>query len=340
MTLAAPVALAVLVLVGVSAWALTGWLRRYALTRQLMDVPNARSSHRVATPRGGGGSIVIASTLALAWWAWAGDSPALAGVLAGGLIVAGVGFLDDHRPVPPIVRLVGHSIAAGLAVSSLDAASAGSGQSSLMPGIAGDAIAVFLVVWLINLTNFMDGIDGIAGVQAVTICAVGSALTAVTSPETGHWIEPAVLGAASIGFLVWNWPPARVFMGDVGSGYVGFMVAVLTLRSISVAPVLGWCWLILSGVFMVDATLTLACRAARGDRLFEAHRCHAYQHLALARGHRAVTLLVAAINLCWLTPVAAFVAFGYITGVTGLLVAYVPLAMGAARCGAGSASRP
>ncbi len=321
---------AVLAGVALSSWALTGWLRQYALRRRMVDVPNARSSHQVATPRGGGGAIVVATSVALAWWSWATGSMSLAVALAGGLIAAGVGFLDDHRHVPPAIRLVGHSIAAVLAVVSLGATAFGTGAAALL--------AVVFVAWLINLTNFMDGIDGIAGVQTLTVCAAGAGLVQVTAPGSGLWFEPAVLAAASIGFLVWNWPPARVFMGDVGSGYVGFMVAVLTLRAAFVSPALGWCWLILSGVFIVDATFTLARRAIRRDRLFLAHRSHAYQHLALAWGHRRVTLLVAAINVCWLTPVAVLVALGHVSGPTGLLIAYVPLTAGAARFGAGSVS--
>ena len=330
-----PLSIAVLAAVSVSSWAATDWLRQYALRRQMVDVPNARSSHRVATPRGGGGAIVVTTAAALAWWSLfsgASGSAALVGSLAGGLLVAAIGFLDDHRHVPPALRLVGHTLAAMLAVVSL-------GLPWLV-GVAGAALAVVFVTWLINLTNFMDGIDGIAGVQTLTVCAAAATLSQMIAPGTGLWFEPAVLGAASIGFLVWNWPPARVFMGDVGSGYVGFMVAVMTLRSALVAPVLGWCWLILSGVFIVDATVTLAQRAARRDRLFEAHRSHAYQHLALAWGHRPVTVLVAAINLCWLTPVAVLVALQYVNGPTGLVLAYLPLTAGALRFGAGSVSRP
>jgi Fuc2NAc and GlcNAc transferase len=169
---------------------------------------------------------------------------------------------------------------------------------------------------------------------------MGAVLSQIVAPESGLWFEAAVLAAASIGFLIWNWPPARVFMGDVGSGYVGFLVAIFTLRAALVSPVLGWCWLILSGVFIVDATVTLARRTARGDRLFEAHRSHAYQHLALAWGHRAVTLLAATITVCWLTPVAVLVAMESVNGPAGLLLAYLPLTVGAVRFGAGSVSEP
>ena len=255
----------------------------------------------------------------------ASGAAALAGSLAGGLVVAGIGF-STIPPLPPLLRLVGHSLAAALAVGSLGV--------PLLVGIAGAALAVVFVMWLINLTNFMDGIDGIAGVQTLTVCAAGAVLAQVIAPGTGLWFEPAVLAAASIGFLVWNWPPARVFMGDVGSGYIGFIVAVLTLRAAGLSRT----WLVralLSGV-IVDATFTLAQRTARRDRLFEAHRSHAYQHLALAWGHRPVTLLVAAINVCWLTPVAILVALKYLSGPTGLLLAYLPLTAGAIRFGAGT----
>jgi Fuc2NAc and GlcNAc transferase len=303
----------------------------------MLDVPNPRSSHRVATPRGGGASIVVTVTAALAWWSWASADAVLARVLAGGVIVAVTGFLDDHRPVPPQIRLVGHALSAMTAVAAI---------GGLSMSIAGFAIpatvampgAMLFVVWLINLTNFMDGIDGILGVQTLTVCVAAAGLSIVLTPRSGMWVEPAVLAAASIGFLMWNWPPARIFMGDAGSGFIGFLVGVLTLRAAVVSPELGWCWLILSGVFIVDATLTLVRRVARGDRLFQAHRSHAYQHIALVRGHRPVTLGVAAINVCWLTPIATLVALDYLGGLWGLLLAYAPLMVLAVRFGAGAVS--
>lgn len=321
-----------LVTVAILAWLLTGWLRKYALARQLVDVPNARSSHQVAMPRGGGAAIVAAATMALAGWSWGTGSMTLAWSLAGGLIVAAVGFLDDHRPLPALFRLVCHSAAAMLAAVSL---------GGLSLGVLWVVPVVVFVTWLTNLTNFMDGIDGLAAAEAVTVCAVGAALFAFVFPGTGRWVEAAILAAAAAGFLVWNWPPARIFMGDVGSGYLGFMIGVMTLRAALVAPALGWSWLILSGGFVVDASVTLVRRAIRRDRLFEAHRSHAYQHLAIAWGsHRPVTLLMIAINLCWLMPWAALVAANVVTGATGLLLAYLPLVIGTVWLGAGTGSRP
>jgi len=337
---AIPVSFALMAAIGVCSWALTGWLRQYAIKHDIVDVPNPRSSHRVTTPRGGGGAIVLATTAALAWWSWVTGSAALGVALSSGLAVAVIGFVDDHRAVPALPRLIGHSLAASVAVVGLGLDGFVVNGGTTLLWIAGAVIAVVFVVWLTNLTNFMDGIDGIAGVQTITVCAAGATLSYLIAPETGLWFEPAVLGAATVGFLIWNWPPARVFMGDVGSVYLGFMIAMFTLRATLVAPVLGWCWLILSGVFIVDATFTLARRTARGDRLFEAHRSHAYQHLARAWGHRPVTLLVAAVTVCWLTPVAVMVALDYVSGATGLVLAYVPLTAGAIRFGAGAVSQP
>lgn len=313
---AGPVAAAVL------AWALTGAVRRYALARRLVDVPNARSSHRDATPRGGGAAIVIVMTAGLAWL-WDGQAPA---VIAGGLIVAVAGFIDDHGHVSPLIRLAAHTLAAAVAVPAL--------------GIASDwltaGLAVFFIVWLVNLTNFMDGIDGLAGVQTFTVCAAGAALSGLVAPAAGLWAAPVLLASATTGFLVWNWPPARIFMGDVGSGYVGYLVAVLTLRAGTASPELGWSWLILSGVFLVDATVTLVWRALRRERVFTAHRSHAYQHLAVAWGaHRPVTILVAAINVLWLTPLAGLVATGVLPGPVGLMVAWAPVWVAVSLAGAG-----
>jgi len=318
----------VLLAAAVVSWWLTGRVRRYALDRQLLDVPNARSSHSVATPRGGGGAIVMVTTVVLSWLWWMGIPGGLPlGVLTGSLIVAAVGFADDHRHVPPVIRLTCHFLAAVLVAGALGA---------LEWGMPVAAMVVVGIVWFINLTNFMDGIDGIAGAQTVTVCAAGAVGSAVVFQGTALWLEPAVLAVATAGFLVWNWPPARIFMGDVGSGYLGFMTAVFSLRAFSAAPEPGWGWIILSGVFIADATITLLRRATRRERLVEAHRSHAYQHLARTwSAHQPVTLLVVGINVVWLAPVAAFVATGRLAPVPGLLLAYAPLVVLVALLGAG-----
>jgi Fuc2NAc and GlcNAc transferase len=316
---------------GVAAWWLTGRARTYALHREMVDVPNTRSSHSVATPRGGGGAIVLVTTVVLSWWWWTGSTGALSPVvLAASLIVAAVGFADDHRHVPPALRLAMHFLAAGLAVYGVGAPAWGVPQTALI---------VVGIVWLINLTNFMDGIDGIAGAQTMTVCVGGAVLSAVVLPGSAMWLEPAVLASATAGFLVWNWPPARIFMGDVGSGYLGFMTAVLSLRALSAAPALGWSWLILSGVFIADASITLLRRAMRRERVVEAHRSHAYQRLAHKwRSHQAVTLLVGGVNVIWLMPLAWMVAIQQMSEWVGLALAYGPLLASAVVLGSGRPS--
>lgn len=321
---------------------LTAVLRRYALSRSLMDIPNARSSHSIPTPRGGGVSIVIAFLLAV--WLLGATGRMSADLLialtgAGGL-VAVIGFMDDHGHIAARWRLLGHFTAAIWALAWLG------GMAplellgwSLDLGWLGSVLAVFYLVWMLNLYNFMDGIDGIASVEAVTVCAGACLIYALTGP-TEQILAPALLAAAVAGFLYWNFPPARIFMGDAGSGFLGMVLGVLSLQAAWVSPSLFWAWLILLGVFVVDATLTLIRRLLRGEKVYEAHRSHAYQFASrhYAR-HLPVTLAVLAINLVWLLPWALLVAKGWVDGFAGLIFAWLPLGWLALKFNAGQAER-
>ena len=181
----------------------------------------------------------------------------------------------------------------------------------------------------------MDGIDGLASVEAITV-AVGGALLYALIGLPALAVAPLLLAAAVGGFLLWNFPPARIFMGDVGSGFLGIMLGGLAFQAAAVAPQLLWGWLILLGVFVVDATFTLFRRLLRGERLDQAHRTHAYQYASREYGaHRPVTLAVLAINVLWLLPWACVVALGYIDGLLALFIAYLPLALLAVRFKAG-----
>jgi Fuc2NAc and GlcNAc transferase len=155
-------------------------------------------------------------------------------------------------------------------------------------------------------------------------------------PDITLWQPALAVAAASAGFLVWNWPPARVFMGDVGSNFIGYMLAVLTIQSMQIRPELGVAWVILSAVFVVDSTVTLLRRIVQRALLYEAHRTHAYQQLAVSlQAHRPVTLGVVAVNLLYLAPLAWCVATNVIDGAVGLMAAYVPLVLIALRLRAG-----
>jgi len=171
------------------------------------------------------------------------------------------------------------------------------GAGAVELGPAGTVLAALGLVWFVNMYNFMDGIDGIAGSEAVTAGLAGGALLlALGSP--GLATLSLLLAAASAGFLAWNWQPARIFMGDVGSGFLGFCFAALALASerAGALPLLGW--VLLLGVFLFDATATLGRRVVRGEKWYDAHRSHAYQR-AVQGGWRAaaVTGAVIAINL-------------------------------------------
>jgi Fuc2NAc and GlcNAc transferase len=285
----------------------TALLRRYLLRRKVLDIPNERSSHFAPTPRGGGLSIVLVFLLAVLWSVQKGSLAAGLGwaLIGGGLSVALAGFLDDRFHVPARVRLLFHFAAAGWALWQLN------GMGPLYLGSIvwnwswlGQFLALIGLVWMINLYNFMDGIDGIAGVEA--LCVSGSAaLLLAWGGLPGLSSAAMALAAASAGFLVWNWPPARIFMGDAGSGFLGFVLAVLAISSAKERPGLLWPWLILLSVFTVDSILTLLRRVITGERWYEAHRSHAYQHASRRHGsHLKVTLTVAAINVAWLFPLA------------------------------------
>ena len=318
---------------------LTAGLRSYALRRQIIDVPNARSSHTVPTPRGGGVAIVLSFLCCLPFMSAFSEisQPEVLGIGGAGALVALIGFMDDHGHIAARWRLLGHFAAASwlLAwVGGLAPLQVFGYQLNLH--WAGYIIAAFYLVWMLNLYNFMDGIDGIASVEAITVC-LGAALLAALEHAWGLMILPVLLACATAGFLFWNFPPARIFMGDAGSGFLGVVLGGLSLQAAWHSSQLFWCWLILLGVFIVDATFTLIRRLLRGDKVYEAHRSHAYQFASRRYGkHLPVTLTVAAINLFWLLPIALGVVLLGVDGFTGLMIAYVPLIFIALRFKAGS----
>lgn len=327
-----------LVAVFIAAWGMTAGVRRYALARSIMDIPNARSSHQIPTPRGGGVAIVLGflGCLPLAGVLGVVDGQSLVALLPAGAWVAVIGFLDDHRHIPARWRLLGHFVAALWLLGWLGGLPAlPVPWGTLELGWIGDVLALVFLVWLLNLYNFMDGIDGIAGLEAISVCLGGALCGWLVGAPQLVWL-PLILGMAAGGFLVWNFPPARIFMGDAGSGFLGLMLGGLALQAASVAPGLIWSWLILLGVFVVDATFTLIHRLMRGERVYEAHRSHAYQRASRRFGsHLRVSLVVTLINLLWLLPLALLVALGHVPGLLGLIVAYAPLVLVVAHLGAG-----
>ena len=319
---------------------LTGIIRRYALARNLIDVPNQRSSHQVPTPRGGGLAIVLTflAGLLILWLIGLLPTQILLSLSGAGGLVAGVGFLDDRHHITPQWRLTAHFLGAAWGLFWL-------GELPPLPvfdhlfylGWSGYLLAAVYLVWLLNLYNFMDGIDGIAGIEAITVCLGGGIAYVFSVSSAQDWLTPALLLSAVAGFLFWNFPRARIFLGDSGSGFLGLTLGLLSIRAGQVDPELFWGWLILLGVFIVDATTTLLRRVIRGETFHEAHRSHAYQYASRCfASHRQVSIAIGLINLLWLLPIALLVTKGALPGLTGLLIAYTPLVWCAFRYKAGA----
>ncbi|MGL5606914.1 MAG: glycosyl transferase, partial [Aeromonas veronii] len=192
------------------------------------------------------------------------------------------------------------------------------------------------VIWFINLYNFMDGIDGLAAGEAVVVCLFMALFHYLVGGEWSSASLILLLGISAAGFLCWNFPPARIFMGDGGSGFLGLMLASLMLLDAASAPQFLWAWLVMLGVFVVDATWTLLNRFRLKCRLSQAHRTHAFQYAARRwQSHRNVTLAVLLINSLWLAPIAVMIVLGQLDGVSGLVIAYLPLAFLAYHLNAG-----
>ena len=321
----------------IAAAVLTALLRRYALASSLMDIPNARSSHKLPTPRGGGLSIVIVFLLGLPVLSGMGilAPEAMWAILGAGAWVALIGFLDDHGHIPARWRLLAHFVGAAWGLYCLGGLPP---SIFLLPGTSlgihavdlswvGQILGLFYLVWLLNLYNFMDGIDGLASIEAITVC-LGGALLYLLGPEAiGPWAAPVLLAMTAAGFLFWNFPPpARIFMGDAGSGFLGIVLGLFSIQAAWIAPQFFWSWLILLGVFIVDATWTLFRRLLRGEKIYEAHRSHAYQYASRYYGsHKTVSMVIGLINVCWLMPLALWVGVRGLNALSGLVLAYLPL---------------
>lgn len=311
------------------SFGLTHLVRKIAITRNKFDIPNERSSHKNPTPRGGGVAVVAAFLFGLLALLIRRDIDAESfyAIVLPGALVAIIGYLDDlGRVTAARLRLIGHFVAALIAIYIL-------GGLPPMPlfsatldiGLVGNIIAVLFLVWMLNLFNFMDGIDTITGIEALTSCLILT-IFLINKSDTELWRVPALLCAAVIGFLYFNWPPAKIFLGDIGSGFIGFTIGTISLVIAKSQPLITWAVIILLGVFIVDATVTLIRRIFDKQRISAAHRSHAFQHLANnADRHLKVSLSIAAVNIFWLAPIAWLVVDQQLQPIVGVSIAYVPL---------------
>lgn len=309
----------------------TSMLRAYAIKAGLMDVPNERSSHSVPTPRSGGAALLIATSAGILMLAAVGivDSRLCAALVGGGVAVGLVGFLDDKKQLSAPIRLGVHLTAAVWALAWMGGLPPiRFGDYVLTSGFVGYALGILAIGWTVNLFNFMDGIDGIAGSEAVCIVSGGALLAVIAGGSSPVIPVCLVFCAACLGFLVLNWPPAKIFLGDVGSGYLGYVIAVLALAGADEEGVAPLTWLILGGLFFTDATVTLVRRLRRGERPYQPHRTHLYQILSRRWGsHRRVTVSAIAVNVGWLLPIALLAQrYPYMAGWL-LLLALSPIAV-------------
>lgn len=315
----------------VSAFALSiagvAAFRRFGVSRRMLDVPNERSSHTVPTPRGGG--VVIVAACLMLYIAAGLVSAAIAinwYFIAGAVLIAAVSWLDDLRDLPAWVRFLAHSLAAAIVIAGV-----GPIPGIVLPGFvyfefgaAASYLVTFLwIAWLINAYNFMDGIDGIAGSQAVA-AGVAWAAIAAWSGDLGIYLFAGVVVFANLGFLYFNWSPARVFMGDVGSAFLGYAFAAMPLlaqkaddRPLLLAAAITFVWL-----FLFDTVLTFVRRLFRREKVWTAHRQHLYQRVVVAGGwsHSAASLLYSA--LTGLVAVA-FIAHFILRGIGAALLVFI-----------------
>lgn len=279
-----------------ATWAATWGMRELLLRYHILDLPNERSSHDVAKPRGGG--LALVPMLLLAWLLWrpwlAEVPPGFNVAILGAVWLVGISWLDDLRDLSAGWRLAAQAaaVAAGLAMMS----EAGLFFQGLLPPLLDRLAAGLLWLWFVNLFNFMDGIDGISAIETIAI-GLGLGLAAWAA---GLDVSLIVLGwlaaAAALGFLPWNWAPAKLFLGDVGSIPVGYLLGWLLL--VMAADGQWAVALILPAYYLADATLTLLRRAVARKTLWQAHREHFYQQpVEAGRPHESVARLIAIGNL-------------------------------------------
>ena len=308
-----------------------------------LDIPNERSSHITPTPRGGGIAFVATSLIGflLLLLNNALNGTELLSLCCAGATVAIAGHLDDRQKISgATVRLVLHAISAIILIVGVGIpAQISLFDRTVNTGIVGSILGVIYLVWLLNLFNFMDGTDGIAASEAIFVALAGAILNYQALSGINHSSAAVILAASTFGFLLYNWSPAKIFMGDVGSGYLGIVIGGLSLMAAKQQHELLWVWIILLAVFVSDATVTLIRRLLRKQKPHVAHRSHAYQHLAIRfNSHTKVSLLLLAVNIVWLLPIAFFVANKQIAGTTGVVVAYIPLLLAALVLNAGKDS--
>lgn len=333
--------LALIPMTAAVAWCGAALARRHALRRRMLDAPGERRSHQGEVPRGGGAGILAALTLLIGLLAWRGELSAAEAVgIGGGLLLVGLtGWLEDHRPIPVLARLAAHFIAAAWLLWWLGGLAVLRVGVTLDLGISGYVVAAVGIIWLTNLYNFMDGIDAFAAAEGL-FAGTLMGMWLLLAGEPGLSLLALGIAAACAGFLPWNQPPARLFMGDVGSTSLGFVFAALVLRGEQTGTMAAPVSILVLGLFVFDATFTLVARMARKARWYTPHREHAYQYMVRAGfSHGRAVVRLMAVNLLVILPLVAWLyrwpgALGPVSA--GSVIAALCLWLGARRHFAGS----
>ncbi len=310
------------------------WLfGRYAHAAGLLDTPNERSSHVVETARGGGSVFVVLWTISVVGLSFYSDIDLIFVqlLLPGPLLVAFIGYLDDHKHIPVKYRIAVQLVAAGLILFVTGSYSTiNLGFSHIELGLlAGTPVALFAIVWSINLFNFMDGTDGIASAEAIFVLLFGGVFLWQAG---GRFLALTcwILVACVAGFLWWNWPKAKIFMGDVGSGFLGCVIAVYAIVGDKWYGVPVILWIMLYGLFFYDASITLIRRTLGGQHWHLAHREHAYQRLhhtakwshgKILGGAIAINTILAMTSICSYLTASYLLPIFYV--VTILTITYL-----------------
>lgn len=304
------------------------WLRH----KQIVDLPNERSSHSLPTPRGGGLATtpVMALMLIAMGWRWDGRDCVILGI--GALALMALSWWDDRHSLPALPRFAAHGLVIAVALLGLPPEHVV--FQGLLPLVADRAVTLVAWLWFVNLYNFMDGIDGITGIETAAI-GIGVALVTVIGQGFGLIAPALVVGAVGAAFLVYNWHPAKLFLGDSGSVPLGFvlggLLVALALQGHLAAAI------ILPAYYLADATITLIRRGVNGEKIWQAHRKHFYQRAVRGgRSHATVSLLVLATNLV-LIGAAVLAVQGYVWLGLGVAVLVVGASLAVMQFWAGSA---
>jgi Fuc2NAc and GlcNAc transferase len=320
----------VVIATGVLSVLLCGLFLRLARRWQFVDTPNERSSHTRPTPHGGGAALLVAFTLGLllAAWHYGPWQSAFILLAIAAMLLMALGIVDDMNGLSVGFRLLIYALLCLLIAATFLRPLAAT-AFILWPLALLSALAM---LWFINLYNFMDGIDGIAAIQSVIACGGAALLSWWAGGEQQYVLFCVLLAAVHCGFLIWNWPPARLFMGDAGSVPTGFLLEGLALLGGVQGQLNPLCWLILLAVFITDASWTLVWRIVTGQPFTQPHRLHAYQRLHRHWGSPLkIDFLLLTINLVWLFPIAWLAQVRPEMGLISVIVAYLPLLLGMAK---------